>query len=149
MVFMWIDTDGFAVKVYSTPDCIKQSQSSKLHAYFRVSLQDKDDSAVTGEQAPRPFAAEVHKKADENFRGFKLSISQHKDKKAVLHEVASFSQLESACLKPSDEDGTTFVREPEGRLKSHHKFYLSVLKQRTIPRDRKGVQKGFKLELKS
>lgn len=136
MVLMWIDADEIKHKVGLTPGSIIQQQASRVHAHFDVLLQHEGDSAVGGEQAPRPTAAEAHEKADESFQAFKLVISQHKDKKAVLHDVANFSQLESACLEPFDEAGADFVRTPDGKLKCQDTFYLSLGIQRSRTEDK-------------
>ena len=99
---------------------------SRLHAYFHLRLQHERYSAVGGEQAPRPTADEAHDKADEYFQAFKFGMSQHKDEKAVLHNVASFSQLESICLEPFEEGSASFVRTPEGSFECQDTFYPSL-----------------------
>ena len=109
---------------------------SRLHAYFHLRLQHERNSAVGGEQAPRPTADEAHEKANEYFQAFKLETSQHKDEKAVLHDVASFSQLESICLEPFEEGSASFVRTPEGKLECQDAFYLSLGIERSVTEDK-------------
>ena len=123
---MWINADEMRDKVGSTPSVILQPQVSRLHAYFHLRLQHERNPVVGGEQTPRPTADEAHEKADEYFQAFKFEISQHKDEKAVLHNVASFSQLESICLEPSEEGSASFVRTPAGKLECQDTFYLSL-----------------------
>lgn len=139
LVFMWIDIGEISDKVCSNPCITLQHQTLKLHAYFHVSLQHEGDSAGEREQAPRPTAAETNETIQESFQAFKLKISQRKHKKAVLHEVFSFSQLESACLEPFDEGGADILRSlggPDGKLECQDSFYLGLGIHYSRPEDK-------------
>lgn len=47
----------------------------------------------------------------------------------MLQDVASFSQLESACSEPFDDGGASFERTPDGKLACQDKFYLALGQQ--------------------
>lgn len=53
----------------------------------------------------------------------------------MLHDAASFSELESACLEPFDDGGANFVRTPDGKLDCLDTFYLSIRTHRSRTED--------------
>ena len=123
---MRINIDGVTDKVGSTPAPTLQHQGSKPYAHFHVSLQHEENSMSEGEKARQPTASEVHKKADESSQMFELWVTQPQNKKSILHDTASFSELKSACLGLLDDGDANFVGTPQRKLECRDTFNLSL-----------------------